>query len=159
MLYTISLQTVSFNPRTNERCDSVYTAFSCTVTVSIRAPTRGAIKSQYSAAHIHAVSIRAPTRGAMATHSKIRLFRVPFHPHRSKNRRILGNPFPLTHHYASSLRKKTHRFYDHLRFALELSFGISHSFVSRLQNFGRPRPTTFFWSSSRRPTKRRVRPC
>ena len=133
----LAKRTVCFNPRTNERCD----------------PQRG------NKANTPDVSIRAPTKGAMATHSKIRLFRVPFHPHRSKNRRILGNPFPLTHHYASSLRKKTHRFYDHLRFALELSFGISHSFVSRLQNFGRHRQSDLLLVKSRHPTKRRVRPC
>ena len=36
---------------------------------------------------------------------------------------------------------------------------ISPSFVLRLQDFGRHHQTTFFWSNSRRPTKRRVRPC
>ena len=95
----------SFNPRTYERCDLIL--------------PHGKI------AH-GAVSIRAPTRGAMATHSKIRPFRAPFTPLRQQNRRILGNPFPLTHPYVRPLKEKTSRFYDHLRFALERSFGAFH---------------------------------
>ena len=113
--------------------------------ISIRAPAWGAITSDNPFAAPNGISIRAPAWGAMATHSKIRPFRVPFHPHRSKNRRILGNPFPLKHPCDRPLREKTHRFYDHLRFALEHFWLISPVFVSRLQNFGHPRPTTFFW--------------
>ena len=103
------------------------------------------------------VSIRAPAWGAMATHSKIRPFRAPSHPLIAQNRRNLGNPFPHRHPYVRPLREKMSRFYDHLRFALELSFGISHSFVLRLQNFGRPRQTTFFWSNPS-PNQATVRP-
>ena len=104
------------------------------------------------------ISIRAPTRGAMATHSKIRPLRGPSPPLSPQNRRYFGNPFSLTHPCDRSLREKTSRFYDHLGFELELFFGISHSFVLRLQNFGRPRQTTFFWSNSRHPTKRHIQP-
>ena len=75
-----------------------------------------------------------------------------------KNRRILWNPFPLTHPCASSLRKKTHRFYDHLRFALEPSFGSSHHFCVAVVNFRSSPPNDLFLVKSRHPTKRRVRP-
>ena len=85
----------------------------------------------------------------MATHSKMHPIRAPSPPLSQQSRRNLGNPFPLTHPCDRSLQKKTHRFYVHLRFALERSFGSSHRpFVLRLQNFGRPRQTTFLWSTS-----------
>jgi len=83
----------------------------------------------------------------MATHSKISPIRALASPLSQQNRRILGNPSQLTHPCARPRREKTSRFYDHLGFALEPSFGTSHSFVLRLQNFGRPRPTTFLWSN------------
>ena len=65
----------------------------------------------------------------MATHGKIRLFQA------------------LTHPYVHPLREKTHRFYDHLGFALELSFSSSHYYCVAVVNFGRPRQTTFFLSN------------
>ena len=65
------------------------------------------------------VSIRAPAIGAMATHSKIRQVRALATPLSAQNRHNLGNPFPPPHPCDRSLRKKTSRFYDHLRFALE----------------------------------------
>ena len=86
-------------------------------------------------------------QSAMATHSKISPIRALASPLSQQNRRILGNPSQLTHPCARPRREETSRFYDHLGFALEPSFGTSHSFVLRLQNFGRPRPTTFLWSN------------
>lgn len=62
----------------------------------------------------------------MATQSKIRPIRTLTPPLIQQNRRNLGNPFPLSHPCARPLREKTCRFYDHLGFALELSFGSSH---------------------------------
>ena len=67
----------------------------------------------------------------MATQSKIRPFRTLASPLSQQNRRILGNPFPLTHPCTCSLREKTSRFYDHLGFALELSFSSSHRHLCR----------------------------
>ena len=65
------------------------------------------------------VSIRAPAIGTMTTHSKIRQVRALATPLSAQNRHNLGNPFPPPHPCDRSLRKKTSRFYDHLRFALE----------------------------------------
>ena len=116
----------SKNIKENEQSNHVYRAhllvsfFSFGLLfISIRAPAKGAIGRCFSRPCAQNVSIRAPTRGAMATHSKIRLFRAPSPPHRPQNRHNLGNPFPRTHPCNRSLRKKTSRFYDHLRFALE----------------------------------------
>ena len=72
-----------------------------------------------------------PIQDAMATHSKIRPFRALTLPLIPQNRRVLGNPFPLTHPCVCPLREKTSRFYDHLRFALELFFGSSHRHLCR----------------------------
>ena len=86
-----------FNPRTYERCDYGIRAVFIDMSVSIRAPTRGAITDYREDWERDPVSIRAPTRGAMATHSKIRTFRVLTPPLSAQNRRNLGNPFPLSH--------------------------------------------------------------
>ena len=93
------------------------------------------------------VSIRAPTQGAMATQSKIRPIRGLTPPHRSQNRRILGNPSPQWHPCARPLREKRHRFYDHLWIALECF--LAHLTVTcvAVVIFGRPRQTTFLWSN------------
>ena len=126
----------SFNPRTPYRVRSTSSVPSSSV-------------MGFQSAH----SIQS----AMATQSKIRLIRALTTPLSQQNRRILGDPFPRPHPCARPRRENTCRFYDHLGFALEPSFGISHSFVSRLQNFGRPRQTTFLGLPCH-PTKRRVRP-
>ena len=146
-----------FNPRTSVGCDASIVEKIRPAVVSIRAPTRGAIHNLNSFIIVKIVSIRAPAWGAMATQSKIRLIRALTTPLSQQNRRILGDPFPRQHPCARPRRENTCRFYDHLGFALEPSFGISHSFVSRLQNFGRPRQTTFLGLPCH-PTKRRVRP-
>ena len=93
-----------FNPRTRVGCDARMELSPCA----------------------GSVSIRAPAWGAMATHSKICLFRVPSPPLDQQNRHNLWNQFPLTHLCARPLKEETSRFYVHLRFALELSFGSSH---------------------------------
>ena len=95
---------LSFNPRTHEGCDL----------------------SETTTERDNRVSIRAPARGAMATQSKIRPIRGLTPPHRSQNRRILGNPSPQWHPCARPLREKRHRFYDHLWIALERFIGSSH---------------------------------
>ena len=106
----------------------------------------------------HTVSIRAPTRGAMATHSQIHPIRAPTTPLSQQNRRILGNPFPRTHPCTRPLKEETSRFYNHLRFALRRSISSSHRHLCHGCNFRPYRQTTFF-GLPRHPTKRRVRPC
>ena len=108
--------------------------------VSIRAPAWGAIQCIDPRCLISHVSIRAPAWGAMATHSKIRPLRALTPPLSSQNQHNLGNPFPHSRPCSRPLREKTSRFYDHLRFALEPSFGLSHHFCVAVANFGRPRP-------------------
>ena len=76
----------------------------------------------------------------MATHSKIRPLRALTPPLSSQNQHNLGNPFPHSRPCSRPLREKTSQFYDHLRFALEPSFGLSHHFCVAVANFGRPRP-------------------
>lgn len=71
----------------------------------------------------------------MATHSKICPFRALTPPHRSQNRHNLGNPPQYSHPCDRPLREKTHRFYGHLGFALELFFGISHHFCVAVAKF------------------------
>ena len=118
---------LSFNPSANVRCDAYVFIFS---------------KNRIL------VSIRTPTQGAMATHSKIRPFQVSSTPHSPQNRRILGNPFQRTHPCNRPLREKTCRFYVHLGFALELSFGASHHYLCRGCKFSIVKhQTTFFWST------------
>ena len=126
--------------------------------VSIRAPTQGAIGKVTIRDTATAVSIRAPTQGAMATHSKIRPFRVPSPPLSQQNRRILGNPSQLTHPCARPLRKKTCRFYDHLWIALERFIGSSHRRLCCGCKFSVVRAKRPCFGLPRRPTKRRIRP-
>ena len=115
---------VRFNPRTHEGCDDPFRFF-----------------------HDHIdVSIRAPAIGTMATHSKIRPFRVPSPPLDPQNRRVLGKPFP-TH---ASLRPFSQRGNESILWSLWIHtrtflWLISLSFVLRLQNFGRHLKTTFLW--------------
>ena len=170
-----------FNPRTHERCDVERLFRTITAPVSIRTPAKGAIRNAcnngifvpFQSAHprrvrfdlvdtiqiFRSVSIRAPTKGAMATHSKMYPIRVPSHPLSQQNRHNLGNPFPLTHPYVRPLREKTSRFYDHLRFALELSFGISHNYLCRGCKFSVATAKRPSFGLPRHPTKRRIRPC
>ena len=108
-----------FNPCTYERCDHRADALPNIGHVSIRAPAIGTISPQNFALIMRRVSIRAPAIGTMATHSKIRQVRALATPLSAQNRHNLGNPFPPPHPCDRSLRKKTSRFYDHLRFALE----------------------------------------
>ena len=137
-----------FNPRTPYRVRfrqpvraMLFQRFNPRTPYRVRCPCAGGepTHSVFQSAH----SIQS----AMATHSKISPIRALASPLSQQNRRILGNPSQLTHPCARPRREKTSRFYDHLGFALEPSFGTSHSFVLRLQNFGRPRPTTFLWSN------------
>ena len=100
-----------------------------------------------------AVSIRAPVRGAIATHSKIRLFRVtPLH---------LANKidefYGICSHsriLATVLLERKRADFIFTRGSHSNAFGLSHSFVSRLQNFGRPAKRPSF-GLPRRLTKRR----
>ena len=127
--------------------------------VSIRAPAKGAICVRRVQRAGCAVSIRAPAKGAMATHSKIRPFRALTTPLTPQNRRNFWNPFPLTHPCASPLREKTCRFYDHLGFALEFSFGFfRYSCVAVVKFSIAPRQTIFFWSTPQ-PNQATARPC
>ena len=147
-----------FNPRTHERCDVERLFRAIIAPVSIRAPAKGAITDVADYLKLLAVSIRAPTKGAMATHSKMYPIRVPSHPLSQQNRHNLGNPFPLTHPYVRPLREKTSRFYDHLRFALELSFGLSHHYLCRGCKFSVATAKRPSFGLPRHPTKRRIRP-
>ena len=54
----------SFNPRTHEGCDKLFTKNIWWFKVSIHAPTRGATISKRNSNKAFAVSIHAPTRGA-----------------------------------------------------------------------------------------------
>ena len=171
----------SFNPRTRIGCDVIEDAGFCCCVVSIRAPAKGAIGGKRSvrapsrvsirapakgAIRVTdgvridgAVSIRAPAKGAMATHSKIRPFRALTTTLTPQNRRNFWNPFPLTHPCASPLREKTCRFYDHLGFALEFSFGFfRYSCVAVVKFSIAPRQTIFFWSTPQ-PNQATARPC
>ena len=115
---------VSFDPRTRVGCDVTEDAgFCCCV-----------------------VSIRATYTVAMATRSKIRQIQALTPQLSAQNQRNLGNLFPLTQHCARPLREKTHRFYGHLGFALELSFGLSHRHLCRGCKISvAPAKATFFW--------------
>ena len=126
--------------------------------VSIRAPTQGAIEPFPKLRPLVSVSIRAPTQGAMATQSKIRPIRGLTPPHRSQNRRILGNPSPQWHPCARPLREKRHRFYDHLWIALERFIGSSHRRLCCGCKFSVVRAKRPCFGLPRRPTKRRIRP-
>ena len=169
-----------FNPRTYTRCDISLISTSGALPfqsahlhkvrcdfrinsaqpddVSIRAPTRGAILNAVAKIVFRWVSIRAPTRGAMATQSKIRPIRGLTPPHRSQNRRILGNPSPQWHPCARPLQEKRHRFYDHLWIALERFIGSSHRRLCCGCKFSVVRAKRPCFGLPRRPTKRRIRP-
>ena len=116
-----------FNPRTCVRCDAWFLS---------ALPVYLLFQSAHS------------IQSAMATHSKIHPIRALVPQLRPQNRRILGNLFPLTQPCARPLKEKTGRFYDHLRFAPELFFGISHRHLCRGCKISvAPRQTTFFWSN------------
>ena len=97
--------------------------------------------------HQLCISIRAPTKGAMATHSKIRPIRALTLPLSQQNRHNLGNPVPLTHPCAHSLRKNAP-----ILCLLEV---YTRTFLAYLTvicvavaNFRSSRQTTFFWSTT-----------
>ena len=99
--------------------------------VSIRAPTRGAMRFTRSSRHWCLFQSAHPRR--VRWQHIVRFARFECLPLHSDHKIdvIFGNPFPLTHPYVRPLREKTSRFYDHLRFTLELSFGLSHRHLCR----------------------------
>ena len=117
--------------------------------VSIRAPVRGAMRSLLRYFAGASVSIRAPVRGAIA----IRLFRVtPLH---SANK--IDEFYGICSHsriLATVLLERKRADFIFTRGSHSNSFGLSHSFVSRLQNFGRPAKRPYF-GLPRHLTKRR----